>query len=206
MPVYSNATVRRSVDLSGAGSPGVEILTRSHFFLLQAVDLLLRTRVRRYGSDIEVHFAGVISDTDRELAAGSPVTITHGYVSHAESIALMRAAGALLFLPMQDLQDGRPSPQRFQGKPTSISRRGARSWGRVPPGDARDILDAAGNARLCRPDDVTGMAAAISEAVDDHRTGRPARPPDPGVVGRYEYRKLAEELAAVFDGVVESAG
>ena len=128
-----------------------------------------------------------------------PSSRLHGYVTHAESIELMRTAD-LLFLPMQNLPSG-VRATIVPGKTYEYLASGTPILAAVPDGDARDILDAAGNARLCRPDDVTGMAAAISEAVDDHRTGRPARPPDPRVVARYEYRKLAEELAVVFDGV-----
>ncbi len=187
----------------GGSVRGLDIMTRSHVYLVEAINRLLE-RTPGLEETFELHLAGVLTDADREVAARCPVVRLHGYVTHAESIALIRTAD-LLFLPMQNLPSG-VRATIVPGKTYEYLASGTPILAAVPDGDARDILDAAGNARLCRPDDVTGMAAAISEAVDDHRTGRPARPPDPGVVGRYEYRKLAEELAVVFDGVVESAG
>ena len=69
----------------------------------------------------------------------------------------------------------------------------------VPDGDARDILEQAGNSTLVRPDDVAGMSAAIRTELERRRAGVPSRPPDPAVVERFEYRRLAADLAAAFD-------
>ena len=59
--------------------PGVEIITRSHVYLLDAVNRLLGDDpVAR--SRLEVHFAGVMSDTDTEIADACPASRRHGYV------------------------------------------------------------------------------------------------------------------------------
>ncbi len=72
----------------------------------------------------------------------------------------MRSAD-LLFLPMHDLPAGRRAglvPQKTYeylaaGRPILAA---------VPDGDARDLLDASGVARLCRPADAAAMAAAVA--------------------------------------------
>ena len=72
----------------------------------------------------------------------------------------------------------------------------------MPDGDARDILGEAGNATLVRPSDVEGMSAAIRAGIERSRAGLPAPSPDHEVVARFEYRKLASDLCAVFDAVL----
>ena len=72
----------------------------------------------------------------------------------------------------------------------------------MPEGDARDILAAAGTARIVRPSDVNAMTAAILAELDRRAAGEQPAPPDPELVGRYEYRHLAGSLAEVFDRVL----
>jgi hypothetical protein len=45
------------------------------------------------------------------------------------------------------------------------------------------------------------MEAALRDALRRFRAGEPPPVPRPEVVRRYEYRRLARELADVFDGV-----
>jgi hypothetical protein len=71
----------------------------------------------------------------------------------------------------------------------------------VPDGDARDLLAEAGNAFLCRPPDVGGMARIIAERVEGAARGAVPRP-RPEVLARYERRRLTGELAEVFDTVL----
>src|SRR5207247_1352680 len=56
----------------GGTAPGVDFLTRSHVFLLQAVDRLLQADPS-LASALEVHLAGVASTVDRDVASGSSV-------------------------------------------------------------------------------------------------------------------------------------
>jgi glycosyltransferase involved in cell wall biosynthesis len=74
----------------------------------------------------------------------------------------------------------------------------------VPDGDARDLLVEAGHALLVRPDDVMGIAEQIRGELRRVRAGDPPRRPDPEVVARYEYGRLARELAKVLDDAVRS--
>ncbi|MGZ8783726.1 MAG: glycosyltransferase, partial [Gaiellaceae bacterium] len=180
--------------------PGLDILTRSHIHLVEAVNRLL-------GSDpglrdtLELHFAGVLTEADREVAARCPVVKLHGYVTHAESIELMRSAN-LLFLPMQTLPPG-VRATIVPGKTYEYLASKTPILGALPDGDARDILTEAGNAVLTRPDDAGAMVTALRSQLDAFRAGAPAAEPNPEVVARFEYRHLAERLAGAFDEVLK---
>ena len=189
----------------GGSVPGLDILTRSHVFVVDAITTLL-DREPALRDVVELHLAGVLNDTDRAIAARCPVAQLHGYVSHAEAIALLRSAD-LLFLPMQKLPPG-VRATIVPGKTYEYLASKTPILAAVPEGDAHDILRAAGNATLCEPDDVEAMAAAISNAVERRRAGEAGPSPDPDVVARFEYRHLAGQLAEVFDqvlGVVPAA-
>ena len=88
----------------GGGVPGVDIYT-------DRTSSSLKHSIFSSGSDpelassIELHLAGVLTEADRRVAATSDLVRTHGFVTHGESVALMRGAD-LLFLPMQDLPHG----------------------------------------------------------------------------------------------------
>jgi glycosyltransferase involved in cell wall biosynthesis len=191
--------IRRAL---GGSVPGLDILTRSHVYLVKAVNLLLEGDPSLAGI-VELHLAGVMTEADREVARRCPAATLHGYVTHAESIELMRSAD-LLFLPMQNLPLG-VRATIVPGKTYEYLASGAPILAAVPDGDARDILQRAGNAILVRPDDVAGMSAAIRSELDRLRAGAPPRTPDPALVARFEYGRLAAELAAVFDVVREAA-
>jgi glycosyltransferase involved in cell wall biosynthesis len=182
--------------LVGGGHPGVKILTRSHYFLLEAIERLL-ARDPTLRDRLELHLAGVISDVDRKLAERSGVAVLHGYMPHAESIDLMRSAD-LLFLPMQRLAPGRRSTTA-PGKTYEYLASGRRILAAVPPGDARDLIAASGRGIICDPDDVDGLATAITVAMTD----RAEVIRDDASVRRFSYEELAGEVASVVAGVVE---
>ena len=177
------AALRR---LIGGQNGSVDMLTRSHVYLLDAIDRLdsdLRSRV-------EVHLAGVLSDLDLERATAN--IRLHGYLPHAESVALIRSAD-LLFLPMQNLPVGTRSTM-IPGKTYEYLASGRRILAAVPDGDALDMLTAAGTARICRPDDDGEMARILSEEV--RRPRSPAVAPGE-LVERFEYRNLVGQVADV---------
>src|SRR5262249_43094498 len=95
---------RRFVRNALRGSvPGLDILTRSHVYLIDALNELLKQEPELAGLG-EGHLGGVMSEADRAAATRYPVTI-HGYVTPRDTIPLMRTAD-LLFLPMQNLPVG----------------------------------------------------------------------------------------------------
>src|SRR5579862_1819305 len=176
--------------LLGGGIPGVDILTRSHVYLLEAVEDLLK-RDPSLRDRLELHFAGVLSETDRRLAAASPVSVLHGYLSHADSIALMRSAD-LLFLPMQNLPAGRRS-STVPGKTYEYLASGRPILAAVPPGDTRDTVLSVGHA-VCDPDDTKAIADTIASRINN-----PGEDPEVSMtlVRAFEGRELTRQLADV---------
>jgi glycosyltransferase involved in cell wall biosynthesis len=181
----------------------VDIYTRSHVFLLEAVERV-RATDPELAAPVEIHLAGVLTDSDRVVVGDSQLVHLHGYVTHAESIELMRSAD-LLFLPMQNLPPGTPATI-VPGKTYEYLASGTPILGAVPDGDARNILAAAGNASIVRPDDVGAMAEALREQLRRFRDAKAPPAPDPAVVAGFEYALLAGKLAEVFDSVVGEAG
>jgi glycosyltransferase involved in cell wall biosynthesis len=184
--------------LRGEPIPGVDILTRSHVYLLDAVDRVVRERPELVRA-IEISLAGVLSDDDVDVAQRSPYVSALGYVSHSESVALMKAA-SLLFLPMQAMPKGIRAGI-VPGKTYEYLAAGRPILAAVPAGDARDLLEAAGNALICNPGDVGAMAEAILRTVDGSVTTETR----PDVLERYDWKQLAMRLARIFDDVVERA-
>lgn len=179
----------------GGGTRGVEIITRSHVYLLEAVNRLLEDDpVAR--ERLEIHFAGVMSPEDEDIARQCTATRVHGYLTHSESLALIRTAD-LLFLPMQNLPPGSRAGI-VPGKTYEYLASGRPILGALPDGDARDILDDAGGAFLSRPDDVDAMYRILRDAL--HGGHAPSRKPH--AVERFSYRRLSEHVAGLLDRVV----
>jgi glycosyltransferase involved in cell wall biosynthesis len=188
--------------LGGTAAP-VDILTRSHFFLLRAVrDLLARDP--SLASTLEIVLAGVLSDADREVVDNSAVVRTPGYLPHEETIMLLRTAD-LLFLPMHDLPPGTRAGL-VPGKTYEYIAAGPPILAAVPDGDARDLLEEAGNAFLCRPSDSDAMARILEGQLERWRSGLSPPKVRPEVVARFERRRLTRDLAAVFDALLSPPG
>jgi glycosyltransferase involved in cell wall biosynthesis len=183
--------------LLGGEARGLDISTRSHLVLLRAVAAALRARPELRPT-LEVHLAGVIGEGDRAVLP-EDVVHAHGYLPHAQTLALLRSAD-LLFLPMHDLPAGARS-RIVPGKTYEYLGAGRPILGALPDGDARDLLVEAGNAVLCRPGDVEAMARLILEQVARAARGEPVPAPRADVLARYERRALTTRLAAVFDEV-----
>jgi len=174
----------------------VDFLTRSHVFLLQAVDRLLRADPSLAGG-IEVHLVGPLTDADREVAQSSPAVHLHEYLPHDEATQMMRTAD-LLFLPMHDL----PSSVRAGLVPTktyeyAASRRPILAA--VPEGDARDFLRELGTATIVDPTDIAGMERAIAAAHKRWREGGDPPQVNEAVLSRFEYGEIVRQISQVLD-------
>ena len=96
--------MRRWRKLLGGTLYPMDVLTRSHVFLLEAIDDLIAADPS-LASKIEVVLAGTISEGDRRIADQYPFVTLTGYVSHETSVSHILSAD-LLFLPMHDLAPG----------------------------------------------------------------------------------------------------
>jgi len=183
----------------GGTTRGVDILARSHVFVLDAIEQI---RGELPGTDLELHLAGIASAADHEAGRSEAVHF-RGYLPHAETVALMRSAD-LLFLPMHDLPPGTRATI-VPGKTYEYLGSGRPILAAVPDGDARDLLVRLPNAYLSRPRDSSAMATILRELASRKQEQGPA--PDVGseLVEPYERRRLSADLAAVFDGVLATA-
>jgi glycosyltransferase involved in cell wall biosynthesis len=184
----------------GGGVSAADVLTRSHVYLVQAVEQLL-AREPSLGPHIEVHLAGALSPADEAEARRLPQVRLHGHVGHDAAVELLMSAN-LLFLPMQKMRPG-VRATIVPGKLYEYLGAGRPILAAVPEGDARDILAEAGIAYVCEPDDVAGMAAAIAAQIKRWRAGDPARPVPAGLLARFERRALAGRYSELLNGVVE---
>ena len=185
--------------LLGGSVRGFDITARSHVYLLDAVSLLLERRPE-LASLLEVHLAGLLTEEDRGYTR-SGVVREHGYLPHPETVELMRSAD-LLFLPMQDLPPGRRA-RVVPGKTYEYLAARRPILAAVPDGDARDLLERAGSAVICRPTDVEAMARILSQYIDRFLTGAVGLVPREEVLRAYERRHLTERLADLFEQVLD---
>jgi glycosyltransferase involved in cell wall biosynthesis len=185
-------TLRR---LLGGETPGLVTEARSARFLLEAV-----RRVVDGGSprSIEVHLAGPAPT--RTAAADGSFVVDHGYLSHADALALL-CTSDLLFLPMHDLAADLRS-RTVPGKTYEYLASGTPVLAALPAGDARDLLSGVPNVWLCAPRAVECMADAIRAALHT----APVERVTPPIASSYERAALAGRLAEVLDGVVSAAG
>jgi len=190
------ARIRRFL---GGELHGVDAGTRSHVYLLEALERLLREDPS-LRNVVELHLAGALSAADREVAARSDVVRLLGYIPHAESTALIRSAD-LLFLPMQNIAAGGRAGI-IPGKTYEYLAAGKPILAAVPEGDTREILLAAGSGLVCEPDDVAGMASLIRGQLERWRKRDSDPTPNREYVGRFERRALTASLASILHEVV----
>ena len=184
--------------LLGGTAPGVDFLTRSHVYLLRAVQKVLDEDPSAQGA-LEVCLAGVLTEADRREAEPYAFVRLPGYVPHDRTLELLRSAD-LLFLPMHELPPGTRAGI-VPGKTYEYLGSGRPILAAVPEGDARELLAEAGGAILCPPAGVDCMARAIKDQLALRRSGAGVPRPREEVVARYEYRALARRLGEVFDRV-----
>ena len=190
---------RRARRVLGGLPEDVDILTRSHVFLLEAIERVLAEDPSLAGR-VELHLAGDLTAADRAASAGHGFVRDHGSLPHAQTVALMRSAD-LLFLPMHDLPAGtRAGLVPYKTYEYLAAERPILAA--VPDGDVRDMLAPLAHVSVVRPADVAGMARAIREWM--------ARAPVESVtqgVGSPELRELERRcvvgrIAGVLDGVL----
>jgi glycosyltransferase involved in cell wall biosynthesis len=180
------------------GTQDVDVLPRSHVFLLEAVRRL-RERAPELAADLEIHLAGVTTAADRE-AAQDPAVHLHGYLPHAESVALLRSAD-LLFLPMHDLPPGRRATI-VPGKTYEYLAAKRPVLAAVPDGDARDLVTGVPGSIVCRPRDVRRLSDALERVLEQRRLSGRAADQEWPRSSQYERRRLSQQLVRVLDAAV----
>ena len=179
----------------GRCESGMEILPRSPFYLLQALERISRTDPAIHEA-LEVVFAGVMSDADKELISRSGVAdkvrVT-GYLGHSESVK-ETASADLLFLPLHSLKPGRHA-SIVPGKTYEYIGSGNPILAALPEGDARRFVETAGNCRITGPDDVEGMAEGIRHFFRQWEAGTLPHTREPGVAKAFERQTLTAQLA-----------
>ena len=185
--------------LAGGRVPGVDFLTRSHVYLLDAVAAAIAQRPE-LGGRVEVLLAGVFTDQDRAVAARYPFVTLRDFVPHAETLDLLLSAD-LLFLPMHNLPRGERAGLVPQKTYEYLAARRP-VLAAIPDGDARDLLEAGGAARLCRPSDTAAMTEHVLAEFARFQAGEAPRPAaSDEVVARCSSTRLVTELTSVFRAV-----
>ena len=190
--------VRRA--LGGEVAP-VNIRSRSLVYLLEALDRLLERRPE-LATRVRLELAGRLTPGDRAVIGDRPYVTEHGFLSHSETISLIRSAD-LLFLPMHDVDDGR-RVAIVPCKTYEYLGSGRPILAAVPEGDARDLLLAAGTATVVAPTDSSGLERGIEEALA--RRERGASPvPSASLLERVERQRLTDEVSAVLASLTRPA-
>jgi glycosyltransferase involved in cell wall biosynthesis len=204
--LHTDAGVRWSQRVLGGARSDVDVLTRSHGRLLEAMERWCDARPV-IADRVELVLAGKATDKDRSLVTESRVASMVrflGYLSHAESVGLVRGAD-LLFLPMHNLPRGARS-RIVPGKTYEYMASARPILAAVPDGDARDFLKACGTALICRPDDVGEMVRILDRAYDQWVANRSIGRSDADFVARFERRHLARLLAEALHRALEQSG
>lgn len=124
-------------------------------------------------------------------------TIRLPFVEHAEAVAIMRDADALLLLNA-DL----PHTHRIINAKTFEYIAARRPILVVAPrGDLWDLVSEIPETVLCRPADIAGIAKALATALERHRCGV-TYSTEGWDVSQFERRHLAGELAVLLDELV----
>jgi glycosyltransferase involved in cell wall biosynthesis len=196
---HDHRKTQRMRRLLGGTSVDVDILTRSHVYLVQAIERLIATDPSAAGR-IELHLAGDLTDADRAVNARHGFVRAHGHLPHDETLALMRSAD-LLFLPMHELPPGRRAGL-VPCKAYEYVASGRPILAAVPDGDARDLMSGLARASVCRPSDIDGMVEAIRARLHGTAAVNGAADREAEAVAALERRSIVADLAAVCDRVL----
>jgi glycosyltransferase involved in cell wall biosynthesis len=183
--------------LLGGTAAGLDILTRSHVFLVEGIERAIAQEPALAGR-VELHLAGDLTPSERALADRHAFVKVAGLLPHSETVALMRSAD-LLFLPMHDLPVGNRAGL-IPYKTYEYLGAGRPILAAVPDGDVRDMLGPLEHVTLVRPADVDAMAAAVRQRA---AAGRAGEFPPPAELAR---RQSVAQIAAILDDVLGRAG
>ena len=185
----------RQYRLLGRTIPGVERLSRSHFYLLKALEKWL-LEAPEIAAEVRMHCVGVLSKADQALIDASPAKclfVCSGYLSHAECLRFVRGAD-LLFLPMHKMPAGMKAGL-VPGKTYEYMAAGRPVLATLPESDARDFLSQTGSAVFSPPGDVDGLLASLKSQHAKWKSGAPSCDWNGEFVRQFERRNLTAKLA-----------
>jgi glycosyltransferase involved in cell wall biosynthesis len=183
----------------GGTSVGVDILTRSHVYLMEALARVIAEDPALRGR-VELQLAGELTAADRTAIGEREYVDELGRLDHRATVALMRSAD-LLFLPMQELPPGHRAGL-IPYKTFEYLAAERPILAAVPDGDVRDLLAGLDHATLCRPSDVGALADAIRAALARGPVLRVGQGVDSPVLRGLERRRLVGRIAGVLDEVL----
>lgn len=198
------AARRRLYERLGRIEPGVDLLSRSHVFLLEALRLW-QARDARVARQVRLILAGSLTSEDRrmvERSAARGLVTLEGYRTHQQT-ARLQVDAEVLFLPMHQVAPNRRATI-VPGKTYEYLATRRPILAAVPQGDARDFVTEAQTGFVCGPADVEGMVAhlkALHQAWLEHRD--PVKPRDEVIV-QFERQRLTTLLAGHFDEVLDN--
>jgi glycosyltransferase involved in cell wall biosynthesis len=186
----------------GGAADGIDILTRSHFFLIKAIERWVEEDPSA-AHEIELVFVGATTPGDERITKDGrlrEVIRFTGYLPHDKSVEMVRTA-ELLFLPMHNLPPGRRSTI-VPGKTYEYMATGKPILAAVPDGDAKEFLGKYGNASFCRPDDHEAMLDVLKRVYWEWKTAKECTGQNQEYVFGFERRLLTSQLAKVFNSVL----
>ena len=186
---------KKVYQLLGRMEEGVQVLARSHYYLVQAVEkwMLEDESIR---NQLKFEFIGEPTPEDRAILKDSPMALCTeftGYLSHSDSVRRVRLAD-LLFLPMQKLPKGRRATI-VPGKTYEYMASGRPILAAVPEGDCRDFMKAVGTAEICEPDDIDGILSVLKRQYKLWQSGDTRSNWDENFVKQFRRESLTAALA-----------
>ncbi|HMJ33989.1 MAG TPA: hypothetical protein VK501_08725 [Baekduia sp.] len=187
--------------LLGGTSVDVDILTRSHVYLMEALDRVIAESPALRGR-VELQLAGDLTAADRAAVGERDYVHQLGRLDHPATVGLMCSAD-LLFLPMHELPPGRRAGL-IPYKTFEYLAAERPILAAVPDGDVRDLLAGLDHATVCRPSDVGALSEAIRAAIQRGRVEQVAQGVDSPELRGLERWRLVGRISGVLDEVLGS--
>jgi glycosyltransferase involved in cell wall biosynthesis len=198
-----NRRRRRLYEGLGGAIPGVDVATRSHLVLFEAIHrwCMIDPGVKEH---LQIVFAGNPAHSGKvSLLEKSVLELTRfeGYLPREQSLGVVKSAD-LLFLPMHNLPGGHRSTT-VPSKIYEYMASGRPILAAVPDGDARDFLGKIGTALICRPDDCDGIMEALRKAYGYWNSKHQCPSVNQNFLQTFERRRLTSDLAREFGAVLD---
>jgi len=192
---------RRFVRLLGGAEPGVDILTRSHTVLLDALEqwCVQRPEVRE---KLEIVFAGKTSEQDRAVANVSkvaPLIKFPGFVAHTRA---SRSCGPRICCSCPCTTCLRAGCRAsFRGRLTSTWPRPVPFWRQCPKAMPR-VSEAVWNGADLQPDDAAGMVQILDRVYSAWSRRESFLTSNHAFISQFGRPELTRTLAAAFHSLL----